>query len=440
MDRSISGYLVDWKDSESHLPLIVRGARQIGKTFTIEQFGNRHFSSLVTINFEYQPNFSRCFSNLDPGIIVRELEVLSGKTITPGETLLFLDEIQECPQAILALRYFKERMPRLHILCAGSLLEFVLNSEDFRMPVGRIEFIYMRPMSFSEFLLGLEEQHILEYLAEGKIGQISEAVHVKALGQFRTYMFTGGMPAGVAEYRENTSFLKVNRQQNIINDGYSHDFGKYCSKAQFQYLQKVYSRIGVVAAKPIKYADIDPDAQSRDLKKAIDILVMAGVLSKVHQNSGSGIPLQAGEKKKYKLLFLDTGLYLNKVGLSSHEIGLSADISLINRGTVAEHVAGQELFSLQGPFTPGYLSYWHRETRNSSAEVDYLYQYGEHVLPVEVKAGHTGRLKSLRIFMKEKKVPFGIRISQLPLSYENDILSIPFYLIHRLGDFVRQLL
>ena len=428
------------KDSELHIPLIVRGARQVGKTFTIEEFGKRCFSSLVTINFEYQPNSSRCFSNLDPEIIVRELEVLSGKKIAPGETLLFLDEIQECPQAILALRYFKERMPRLHILCAGSLLEFALNSEEFRMPVGRIEFSYMRPMSFPEFLLGLREQHLFEYLAEGKIGQISEAVHVKALEQFRTYMFTGGMPAVVAEYRENLSFLKVSRHQSIITDGYSRDFGKYSSKAQIQYLQKVYSRIGVAAAKPIKYVDIDPDAQSRDLKKAIDILVMAGVFSKVHQNSGSGIPLQAGEKKKYKLLFLDTGLYLNKLDLNFQELNSNDDINLINRGTVAEHIVGQELLSSQEPFKPGYLSYWQRETRNSSAEVDYLFQYGEHVLPVEVKAGHTGRLKSLRIFMKEKKAPLGIRISQLPLSYENDILCIPFYLIHRIDDFIHQLL
>ena len=167
---------------------------------------------------------------------------------------------------------------------------------------------------------------------------------------------------------------------------------------------------------------------------------MAGILSKVHQNSGSGNPLQAGEKKKYKLLFLDTGLYLNKLCLNFQEISTKEDINLINRGTVAEHIVGQELLSFQGPFNPGYLSYWQREARNSSAEVDYLFQYGEHVLPVEVKAGHTGRLKSLRIFMEEKEAPLGIRISQSPLSYQNEVLSIPFYLVHRINDFLHHLL
>ncbi len=440
MEREIEKCLLEWKNSDKHLPVIIRGARQIGKTFTIEKFGKQNFSSLVTINFEYQPNFSICFSDLNPEVIIRELEILSGNIITPGETLLFLDEIQECPQAILSLRYFKERMPRLHILCAGSLLEFSLNSEKFRMPVGRIEFLYMQPMSFKEFLWGLGEHNLLKHLSEETIGQSSEVLHWKSIDFFRIYLITGGMPAVVSEYRKSLSLLQAGRQQNIITDGYSRDFGKYSSKAQIPYLQKVYTRIGVIAAQPIKYVKIDPDVQARELKKAIDALVMAGVLYKILQNSGSGIPLQAGEKKRYKLLFLDTGLYINKLGMDFQGAAPDIDINLINSGTVAEHIVGQELLACQKPYKPGYLCYWHRESRNSSAEVDYLYQSGEHILPIEVKAGSTGRLKSLRMFMDEKKSPMGIRISQLPLSYEHNILSIPFYLIHRIGDFVHQLL
>ena len=440
MERFVTRNLIKWKDSKSHLPLIVRGARQTGKTFTIEEFGKRYFSSLVTINFEFEFSFSKCFTNLDPKIIVRELELLSGKQIVPGKTLLFLDEIQECPRAILSLRYFKEKMPKLHIICAGSLLEFTLNSKNFRMPVGRIEFLYMYPMSFSEFLMGLREQQLFEYLPEVKIGNISDAVHNKALELFRIYIITGGMPAVVKEYCENFSLLNIARSQSIISNGYSNDFGKYGSKAEIQYLQKIYSQIGVLATRPIKYSKIDPDTQSRDLKKAIDILVMAGVFFKIHQNSGAGIPLQSEEKKKYKLLFLDTGLYLNKLNLDYKKLNIKKDINMINRGTVAEHIVGQELLSLQESFKPGYLSYWQREARNSSAEVDYLIQYGEKIIPIEVKAGHTGRLKSLRIFMDEKNAPFGIRISQSSLSFENRVLSIPFYLISNINKYISELL
>ncbi len=439
MKRIIEKELLEWKNSFDRLPLVIRGARQVGKSFIIENFGKTNFSTFVTINFEFEPEYKGCFEVLDPIEIIKNIEVISGKRIIPGKCLLFVDEIQECPKAFIALRYFKEKMPTLHVIAAGSLLELSINREEFRMPVGRVAFMYMYPLNFNEFLMACDENIILDYLENITLKKgVDNVIHEKALRLFREYIFVGGLPSVLNIYFKTKSYLEAQKRQSELNMAYKLDFGKYSHKTDIKYLEKVYERLGVMISKPIKYSQISKDYQSRDLKRAINLLEEAKIITKVNQNNAAGLPIKSGDKERYKLLFLDVGLYLRLLNFNHEDLLLTKDLSLINEGTISEQVVGQELLSYQNLHNEPFLYYWDREKRNSSAEVDYLYQYRQLILPIEVKSGTTGRLKSIRLYMEEKGISLGIRISQNNLSLNDKILSIPFYLISQLDRLISE--
>ena len=248
------------------------------------------------------------------------------------------------------------------------------------------------------------------------------------------------MPAAVKTYFDTHSFLESQHIQNIILDAYRNDFGKYASKTQHANLKKVFERAPALVGQRFKYAKVDPDIRSRELKVAIEQLVWAGIIQQIHATSASGVPLSAQvSEKKWKLLFLDVGLLQ-----AFHEINATEywvdDISQINSGCLAEQFVGQELLAYMNSRRENTIHFWQREKKSSSAEVDYVISHGEYIVPIEVKAGKTGRLKSMRIFMREKKSPFGVRISSAPLQFENNILSIPFYLIEHLPRFIEEVL
>lgn len=437
MERQIIKYLQDWANSEQHLPLLLRGARQVGKTFVVEQLAARSFSQFININFELEPEYCDCFQSLQPRDIINAIQAISRQKITPGATLLFLDEIQNCPRAIMALRYFKEQMPDLHVIGAGSLLEFALNDTDFSMPVGRVQFIYLKPLSFHEFLKALGFDDLLEAVETCTIAKpLLPVLHQKLLTLTREYLISGGMPAAVQAYLQSGDFLQTQRMQTVILSTYRNDFGKYARLAQHKYLQTVFSRASGLISQQIKYNKVDPEMRSRDLKQAIVNLSQAGIVQTVYATAASGLPLSALiHEKKFKLLFLDVGLVVRNAGLGINEL-MNQELVLINQGAIAEQFVGQELLAYQDYYDEAKLYFWCRDVKGSLAEIDYVITVDSQIIPIEVKSGSTGRMKSLHMFLTEKKLPLGIRISQLPLQYKNKILSLPFYLISELKRLV----
>lgn len=440
MRRLIEEELVKWKVKRGRLPLIIRGARQVGKSYTIEKFGKDHFNSIITVDFEFQPQFCECFETLDPKMILNRLEIITGESVIKGKTLLFLDEIQQCPQAIKALRYFKEKMPSLHVIAAGSLLEFVLNESDFSFPVGRVQFLYLRPLSFREFLLNFQKGKLLEFLDSYELNQkVPAEIHAQALELLKLYFLIGGMPAVVQEYLKTESLIECRRFQQTLLQAYQSDFGKYASKAQHKYLQLLFIKAPSLVAQHFKYSNVTPDIRSREIKIALDQLCYAGLVYRIFATSATGIPLEAQIKEnRFKLLFLDIGLLHTAHKIDIQEIWEN-DILQVHSGRLAEQLVGQELLAYADFYENQQLYFWKREKKNSSAEVDYVANYHGKVLPIEVKAGGTGRLKSIRTFMEEKKVKIGLKISQSLPSVEKNILSIPLYMIEQIPRLLKSM-
>ncbi|MDL1985435.1 MAG: ATP-binding protein [Deltaproteobacteria bacterium] len=441
MERDIYSWLKNWKNEKRRKPLIIRGARQVGKTWLVEYFGKKNFKQFIEINFEFQPHFKTCFSTLNPFEIVEKIELTSNVDINQGITLLFLDEIQECPQALKALRYFYEKMPELHVIAAGSLLEFVMDAEQISIPVGRIQNIYLPPLSFGEFLTACGEQKIRTYLKNITISkQVPESVHIKCISLLRNYLYLGGMPESIALWLELKKFSKTDEMQQNLLQNYRHDFGKYGRRVNFFLIEKIFNHAPGMVGSKFKYSHIDKQTNSRDIKKSLELLIKAHIIHRITATSGSGLPLHAHcNEKVFKILFLDVGLLQNSMGINK-ETYMSDNLLAVYKGSVAEQYVGQQLLALKKPFEEPSLFYWQRETRGSAAEVDYLWQKGEQILPVEVKSGKTGTLKSLRLFLSEKKVSFGIRFSLHPLSYTDSILSIPLYAIEAMPGLIDQVI
>lgn len=437
--RDLNIWLKAWKRDRKRKPLIIRGARQVGKTWTVTNFGKSDFRQLVEINFELQPQFKSVFSNLDPHEIVQKIELTENIEIDPGTTLLFLDEIQECPQALKALRYFYEKMPQLHVIAAGSLLEFIMESEAISIPVGRVQDIHMVPLSFGEFLTVVGEPKLRSYLQNLTLDStIPEPVQAKCLSLLKTYLYLGGMPEAVADWLEFNKFNKTDALHKGLLLNYRNDFGKYGKRVNTEMLEKVFVKSPAMVGVKFKYSAIDNQSNSRDIRKALQMLVKAHVVYKVHSVPGSGLPLHAHvNEKSFRILFLDVGLMQAAMGIN-RDTYLSDNLLAVYRGMVAEQFVGQQLLALKQPFEEPELYYWHRETRGSAAEVDYLRQSGEHILPVEVKAGKTGSLKSLKLFLAEKKAPFGVRFSLHPLAFSDSVLSIPLYAIEATPGLIKR--
>lgn len=372
--------------------------------------------------------------------ICTQLEVAFKTRIVPGKTLLFFDEIQNCPKAITALRYFKEKLPTLHVIAAGSLLEFVLHEEQFSFPVGRVQFLYLKPLSFYEYLVSQKHDLLVEVLDTATLQQpIEPFIHDELLGLIREYFLIGGMPSVVRCFLETRSFIECQTVLSGLLATYHSDFPKYATKAQHRHLQIFFDKAPGLVSQHFKYTLISPDHRSQDLKVALEQLGWAGLMHKVLATSASGLPLQTHAKEnKFKLVFLDCGL-VNCANKLDIQTAWDTDLLQINAGAQAEQFVGQELMAYADPYMSTQLYYWERDKKGTMAEVDYLIQAGSKILPIEVKAGTTGSLKSMTQFITEKQCPFGIRISQHPLSMHERILSVPLYLIGQLPRLIRPL-
>ena len=433
MKRTLLTQLKHWQTKSQHLPLLLRGARQVGKTYLVEHFGKSCFEETVTINFELSPEYIACFDTLKPKEIINKIEVISKQRITPSTTLLFLDEIQICPNAISALRYFKEQLPELHVIGAGSLLEFALSQHGMSMPVGRVQYLYLKPLSFIEYLQATNNQHLIEFITQISIGDdIPDAIHQAALKLVREYMILGGMPMVIDNYLKTESIADCQEFQTLLLRTYSDDFAKYSTSARHKYLQQVYNKTPGLVGDQIKYVNLSPDMDPRYLKDAILDLKKAGVIFPIYSTAASGLPLLTHlNEKRFKLLFLDVGL-MKRAAKLDIDLLFTQDLMLLDRGAIAEQFVGQELLAYQDPFDEPQLYYWSREDRNSAAEVDYVLNFDSTITAIEVKAGKTGTLRSLHLLMKEKELPLGVRIATLKLQMNDNILSVPFYLISQL--------
>lgn len=343
------------------------------------------------------------------------IEIDTNTEIVPGKTLIFFDEIQAVPSLLPLLRYFFEERPDIHILAAGSLLEFLLADHDFSMPVGRIEYLHLGPMDFEEFLLGLGQDRLSRFLNVFSLkDRIPESIHNNLMYYVRLFWIIGGMPAAVKRYGSEQNFTAVEREHESILQTYEDDFSKYSQRIHSERLRRVFRRLPSLIGGKLKYVNLDPNEKSRDLADTLHLLELARIYYPVRHSAGNGVPLGAEVKERdFKPLFLDIGLVTTGLGLNLADLHAQEELLMINSGAMAEQFVGQHLLYRQQSYKRPELYYWNREKKNSQAEVDYLISVGGQVVPVEVKAGKTGSLKSLQVFMSEKKLPAAVRFNSM---------------------------
>ena len=446
--RKCLDYLKEWHSRKAgRKPLLIRGARQVGKTTLVRILAEELGAELIEINLERPWRFTSTLENLDPFLTIEAIEFEMSVDVDPGRSILFFDEAQACPEIFPALRYFYERTPQYCVIVTGSLLEFVLSKPDFSMPVGRIDFLHLSPLTFEEFVLALGGWKVLEFLKSYELkDEFPGHVHDKLSQLVRLYSIVGGMPEAVSTFVEDRSFKSVERVKSGIVDTLRLDFHKYHGKADTRLLTKTFDSIPNLMGKKLIYSRIDKTRKSVDVSRAVQQLCLARVLAKVMKTSANGIPLAAERDERFfKVLFLDVGLCLTQLKLAPTDVDRVEELNLVNKGIVAEQLIGQELYATSPLYTEPELYYWLRERKASSAEVDYVIQGPEGLLaPIEVKAGSTGSLRSLQIMVAEKKLSLAVRFnSELPSvmreqrrtlkgNVDFKLISLPHYMVSQL--------
>ncbi|NOZ45533.1 MAG: ATP-binding protein [Chlorobi bacterium] len=449
MERNIEQHLNEWKQNPRRKPLIIRGARQVGKTFIIEKFGKNNFEYYFYLNLEQESNLLSVFESKNPQNIINELTALYSIPIINGKTLLFIDEIQFLPEAIASLRYFYEQIPDLHIIAAGSLLDHTLNEIQYSMPIGRVEYAYMFPLNFQEFLTALGENELCNYINSYMPGtNFSEAIHKKITDYLRLYFFIGGMPEAIQTYIDTKNLLEVEKIHANILTSLQYDFAKYGSRQQQGLLKSSLQYVANNIGRKVKYVNIDRNVHSTQLKEALLKLEMSRVIHLVRRTKSFNPPItQYADNENFKPLFIDIGLTCHLAQIKLNNIKtLTTDFE----GALAEQFVGQEFIASFAFYKETKLYYWVREAKNSNAEIDYLFQKDNEIYPVEVKAGKTGTLKSMQVYLSEKNKQKGIRLNMDIPNYGHNLkakiriknkeknivyslLSLPLYFAGYLG-------
>jgi predicted AAA+ superfamily ATPase len=452
MKREITTNLENWLAGQHRKPVIIRGARQVGKTWIVRELASSCGLNLVEINFERYPEFAELFHEKSPQKVLAALERMTGKRIDKSSSLLFLDEIQKAPHAFANLRWFYEECPELAVVATGSLLDFVLKDHEFSMPVGRISYLFMEPMSFKEFLMAGNQTMLAEYIEELEIKtDMPSPIHEKLLGYFRDYLVIGGMPAAVQEWFATKSPIAVSEvHQDLINT-FIDDFSKYAGRMPSQRLHRVINSVPRLLGQKFKFSNVDREDRAANLRNALDLLCTARICHRVIHSSARGIPLAAQENdKRFKVILLDSGLASALQGVALKSEADLREIIRVNEGGISEQVAGQMLRTAFTKFIDPKLHYYIREKRGSEAEIDYLLQSGAKIIPIEVKSGATGSLKSLHQFMAERELNVAVRINSEKISVTDiaikthigspanyKLISIPFYLTGELERLVQ---
>ena len=434
MRRLIINGLLKWKNAASRKVLLLRGARQVGKTYIVRKLASE-FSFFLEVNFEKDTDVHQFFDqNLDPVRICNNLSVYYGIPIREGETLVFFDEIQSCSKAIQSLRFFYESKPELHVIAAGSLLEFAL--EDLpSWGVGRIRSVFMYPLSFDEFLMAHNQDELVKMKQEASFERpMNEVFHERLKDYLKKFLIIGGMPEAVQKYITDVNDIKsVQRVLSDITTSYYDDFSKFRNRIPVIRLREVMTSIVKQAGGKFIYSKVSSGISPVQSKEALELLEMAGLVYKVFHTSGQGILLGADvNHKKFKVLLHDNGIFQQIAGLKLSELLVASNIDMLNKGSIAEAFAGVEMIKYSDELEKKQLYYWQREKRGSSAEVDYLIELDGKIIPVEVKSGGSGKMQSLNRFMEEKKSSYGIRISLENFSSYRKIRVIPLYAISNL--------
>lgn len=449
--RTIDKYLIEWKESADHKPLLLRGARQVGKSWAVKNLG-RQFKYFIEANFEKRKELKSLFERTRNA---HDLAAMIGRMyntpVVAGETLLFLDEIQDCSEAIHSLWSFKEDFPELHVIAAGSLLEFTLK-DLHSFGVGRIRSLFMYPMSFDEFLEAQSKTLWLEAKREANPQKpMFDELHQELVGQFRTFLLVGGMPASVAKWVETHDYVLAANEQDDIQQTYYDDFAKYAKKIDPQLLRNTLQSVVSQIGGKFVYSKVQGNASSEEVKKALQMLSDAGVIKRVIHSAGNGLPLGAESNLKFqKYIYLDSGLLLRIMdlelggaGLLTQQILTDTAAQLVDKGSLTEMVAGWEIVKYSSPRTQNDLYWWENLDRGTVSEVDYLLARNMRVLPVEVKSGISGKMKSLHLFMHNKHLTEAVRCSlenfgelvnqdKADAGVQSRILILPLYAISNL--------
>ncbi len=440
MKRAAEVFLKNWLESSNRKPLVIRGARQVGKTWIVRHLARSEERQLIELNFEKNPQLASLFSSNNPEETLIRLGAALNLVINPQKSILFLDEIQAVPELFAKLRWFAEDLPVLPVIAAGSLLEFVLEEHQFSMPVGRISFMHLEPLSFEEFILAREKISLHDYLLNYQMNDdIPLEIHQQLLSLFKEYIVIGGMPAAVLSWIKEQSLTQVGPAHHDLLATFRADFAKYRGRVDLDRLEEIMMATPRLLSQKFVFSQINPAIHSSVFKQAVRLLNQAGICHSVFSTAANGIPLASERNEKFfKEIFLDVGLCCAALGISYEQIQSTDELILVNKGALAEQVVGQLLRTIEPFYIEPALFYWHRDQKGSQAELDYIIQHKNRVIPIEVKAGATGTLKSLQLFIKQKGLNEAVKISSaLPSISRNEytLYSIPFYLcgqLHRL--------
>lgn len=435
INRKIDNELEKWRLTTARKPLILRGARQVGKSSSVRHLAQR-FDYFVEINFEETPIYQSVFAHgLVPNEICEQLAALTNTPILAGRTLLFFDEIQACLPAISSLRYFYEKMPDLHVIAAGSLLEFGL-AELPSFGVGRVRSLFMYPLCFEEFLAAHQEKMLLNALSKANTAKpLSEALHEKLKLYFKKFLVVGGMPEAVRTYITGGNLLEV---QQVLDDlllSIEADFAKYKSRVSTGRIREVFNAVVQQVGRKFTYSYPNATLNNGQIKEALELLQIAGLVYAVTHSAANGIPLGAEiNPKNRKFLLFDTGILQRILGLDIGELLVDDNFKVINRGHIAELFVGLELLKNASCYQKTMLYYWQRESKSSQAEIDYVIQRQEEIIPIEVKAGTKGAMQSMYLFLSEKNSHWGVRFSLENFGEIENIKIMPLYATMKLFD------
>jgi predicted AAA+ superfamily ATPase len=434
--RKIDRDLLEWSKESQRKPLLLRGARQVGKSTSVRELA-KNFEYFLEINFEEQKRVHSLFDgDLSPRELCDNLSVMYNIPFVAGKTLLFFDEIQACIPAISSLRFFYEKLPDLHVIAAGSLLEFAL-SELPSFGVGRVRTLFIYPFSFDEYLHACGEKLLLKAKQNASPEYpLQEAVHRKLLNYLKHFLVLGGMPELISHYVQGENLQSCQRVLDDLIISLKADFTKYKKRVPVLRLSEIFDSVVRQTGGKFVYSKAATEANHKQIKEAIELLIMAGLIIPVTHSSSNGIPLGAEcNHKKRKMLIFDTGIFQRLLGLDITEILFENNFEMINKGCIAELYVGLELLKSSSCYQQQSLYYWQREALNSNAEVDYVIQEQQEIIPIEVKSGKKGSMQSLYLFLKEKKRHFGIRFSLENYSTYNQVRVFPLYAV---SDYMTQ--
>lgn len=425
MERKMSKKLLEWKNDTEKTPLILYGARQVGKTYTILSFGKENYKNVAYINFEDNTEISKIFEqDLEVERIIKELSVKLGITILEEDTLIFFDEIQACERALTSLKYFAESKTKYHVVAAGSLLGIAINRQKYSFPVGKVKMLTLYPLDFEEFLWALDKKDLANMIRQAFSEDKEFSLHSLANEYYRLYLAIGGMPRAILEYKEKQDMDFVAAILKDINNSYIADMAKYATSTETTKIMAVYNIISAQLAKENKkfqYKLIKSGARAYEYETAINWLNASGIINQCTKIKEGKLPLSAFiEPESFKIYMSDVGLLCNKFGIPTNIVIVENDNMNDFKGALAENYVCNSL--VQCGLKP---YYWES---NGKAEVDFVVQDKDgNIIPIEVKSSIHTRSKSLNVFKSLYKIPYSIRISTKNFGFENDIKCIPLY-------------